>query len=194
MGIMGTFLLLAAEANAVGSELAEGAAEGGFGLNLDLFETNLINLAILVGILFYFGRKVLSNILNERQSNIATAIQEAEARSKEAKIALSQAQEQLTQSQAEAQRIRKSAEENAQKAKEALLAKAAQDVERLKQTAAADLNTETERAIAQLRQRVATLALQKVESQLKGGIADDAQQSLIDRSIAQLGGNVWQVK
>lgn len=194
MGIMGTFLLLAAEANAVHSELAEGAAEGGFGLNLDIFETNLINLAILVGILFYFGRKVLSNILNERQSNIATAIQEAEGRLKEAKTALSQAQEQLKQSQAEAERIRQSAVENAQKAKEALLAKAVQDVERLKQTAAADLNTETERAIAQLRQRVATLALQKVESQLKGGIADDAQQSLIDRSIAQLGGNVWQVR
>lgn len=194
MGIMGTLLLLAAEANAVHSELAEGAAEGGFGLNLDIFETNLINLAILVGILFYFGRKVLSNILNERQSNIATAIQEAEGRLKEAKTALSQAQEQLKQSQAEAQRIRQSATENAQKAKEDLLAKAVQDVERLKQTAAADLNTETERAIAQLRQRVATLALQKVESQLKGGIADDAQQGLIDRSIAQLGGNVWQAK
>ncbi|AVH72360.1 F0F1 ATP synthase subunit B [Nostoc sp. 'Lobaria pulmonaria (5183) cyanobiont'] len=190
MGIMGTFLLLAAEANAVHSELAEGAAEGGFGLNLDIFETNLINLAILIGILFYFGRKVLSNILNERQSNIATAIQEAEGRLKEASTALSQAQEQLKQSQAEAERIRQSAVENAQKAKEALLAKAVQDVERLKQTAAADLNSETDRAIAQLRQRVATLALQKVESQLKSGIADDAQQGLIDRSIAQLGGNV----
>ncbi|MBN3894925.1 MAG: F0F1 ATP synthase subunit B [Nostoc sp.] len=190
MGMMGTLLLLAAEANAVHSELAEGSGEGGFGLNLDIFETNLINIAILIGILFYFGRKVLSNILNERQANIATAIQEAEGRLKEAQKALSQAQEQLTQSQAEAQRIRKSAEENAIKAKEALLAKAVQDVERLKQTAAADLNSETDRAIAQLRQRVATLALQKVESQLKGGIADDAQQSLIDRSIAQLGGNV----
>ena len=194
MSIMGTFLLLAAEANAVHSELAEGAAEGGFGLNLDIFETNLVNLVILVGILFYFGRKVLSKILNERQANIATAIQEAEGRLKEASTALSQAQEQLKQSQAEAERIRQSAVENAQKAKEALLAKAVQDVERLKQTAAADLNTETERAIAQLRQRVATLALQKVEAQLKSGIADDAQQSLIDRSIAQLGGNVWQVK
>jgi len=189
MSIMGTFLLLAAEANAVHSELAEGAAEGGFGLNIDIFETNLINLAILVGILFYFGRKVLSKILNERRSNIETLIQEAEGRLKEAQVALSQAQEQLTQAQEEAQRIRKSAQESAQASKEALLERAAQDVERLKQTAAADLNSETERAIAQLRQRVATLALQKVESQLKSGIADDAQQMLIDRSIAQLGGN-----
>ncbi len=186
MGIMGTFLLLAAEANAVHSEMAEGAAEGGFGLNLDIFETNLINLALLIGILFYFGRKVLSNILNERRSNIATAIQEAEGRSKEAQVALVQAQEQLTQSQAEAQRIRKAAQESAQASKEAMLARAAQDVERLKQTAAADLNTETDRAFAELRQQVAAMALQKVESQLRSGIADDVQQSIIDRSIAQV--------
>ncbi|AUS99131.1 ATP synthase F0 subunit B [Nostoc sp. CENA543] len=188
MGIMGNFLLLAAEAHAVHSELAEGAAEGGFGLNLDILETNVINLAILIGILFYFGRKVLSNILTERKSNIATAIQDAEKRLKDAQAALSQAQEQLTQAQAEAERIRKAAEENAQATKEALLAKAAQDVERLKQTAAADLNTERERALTELRQRVAALALQKVESQLRSGIADDVQQAIIDRSIAQVGG------
>ncbi|HIK07808.1 MAG TPA: F0F1 ATP synthase subunit B [Trichormus sp. M33_DOE_039] len=188
MGIMGNFLLLAAEAHAVHSELAESAAEGGFGLNLDILETNVINLAILIGILFYFGRKVLSNILSERKSNIATAIQDAEKRLKDAQAALSQAQEQLTQAQAEAQRIRASAAENAQATKEALLAKAAQDVERLKQTAAADLNTERERALTELRQRVAALALQKVESQLRSGIADDVQQAIIDRSIAQVGG------
>ncbi|MGH1394750.1 MAG: F0F1 ATP synthase subunit B [Trichormus sp.] len=188
MGIMGNFLLLAAEAHAVHSELAEGAAEGGFGLNLDILETNVINLAILIGILFYFGRKVLSNILTERKSNIATAIQDAEKRLKDAQAALSQAQEQLTQAQAEAERIRKAAEENAQATKEALLAKAAQDVERLKQTAAADLNTERERALTELRQRVAALALEKVESQLRSGIADDVQQAIIDRSIAQVGG------
>ena len=185
MANMGTLILLAAEA-AVHSE-AEGA-EGGFGLNLDILETNLINLALLIGILFYFGRKVLTNILNERRINIETEIQGAEARLKEAQIALSKAQEQLTQAQAEAQRIRKAAEENALSAREATLAKAAQDVERLKQTAAADLNTERDRAIAELRQRVSTLALQKVESGLRSGIADDVQQTLIDRSIAQVGG------
>lgn len=186
MANMGTFILLAAEAAVHHSEMAEG--EGGFGLNLDILETNLINLALLIGILFYFGRKVLTNILNERRINIETEIQGAEARLKEAQIALSKAQEQLTQAQAEAQRIRKTAEENAASAREATLAKAAQDVERLKQTAAADLNTERDRAIAELRQRVAALALQKVESNLQSGIADDVQQTLIDRSIAQVGG------
>lgn len=188
MGIMGTLLLLAAEA-AVQSEIAE-AAEGGFGLNLDLFETNIINLALLIGILFYFGRKVLTNILNERQSKIAAEIQEAEERLKAGQTALAQVQAQLVQAQAEAERIRQAALENAEAAKAAILARATQDVERLKETAAADLNAERDRAIAQLKQRVVAQALQKVESELRSGIGDDVQQTLIERSIAQLGGQV----
>jgi F-type H+-transporting ATPase subunit b len=179
MGNMGNFLLLATEH----SEMAE----GGFGLNLDILETNLINLVLLIGILFYFGRKVLTNILNERRSNIESVIQDAECRLKQAQTALAQVQEQLTQAQAEAERITQVAEEKAQAAREAILARATLDVERLKETAAADLNAETERAISQLRQQVVAMALKKAEAQLQTGIADDAQQILIERSIAQLG-------
>lgn len=187
MGIMGNFLLMAAEAKAVHSELTEAASEGGFGLNIDILETNLINLAIVIGVVFYFGRKLLSKILTERRSSIETAIQEAEQRQREAAAALSDAQQKLTQAQAEAQRIRKAAEESAQTAREAVLARAAQDIERLKETASQDLNSERERAIAQLRERVVGLALQKVESQLQTHVSDEAQQQLIDRSIALLG-------
>ena len=187
MGIMG-ILLLAAAADAIHSELAEGASEGGFGLNIDILETNLINVAILIGVLYYFGRKVVSNILSERRLKIETAIQDAEQRATEAAAALSDAQQKLTQAQSEAQRIRKVAEENAQVAKENILARAVQDVQRLKETAAQDLNTERERAITQLRQRVVDLALQKVESQLQTGVDDAAQQRLIDSSIALLEG------
>jgi F-type H+-transporting ATPase subunit b len=189
MVIMGTFLLLAAEASALHSELSEEGATHGFGLNLDLFETNIINLAILVGVLVVFGRKLLTNILNERQAAIATAIQEAEQRAQQAASALSQVQEKLTQAQAEAQRIRQASEESAKNAKEAILAKAVVDVQRLKESAAADLNTERDKAIAQLRSRVVAMALQKAEAQLRGSISSDAQQMLIERSIAQLGGS-----
>ena len=180
MGIMGTILLQATAA------VAEAESEGGFGLNLNIFQTNLINLAILVGVLVYFGRKVLINILKDRRSKIETEIQEAEERTREAASALSEVQQKLTQAQA--QRIRKAAEENAHAAQEAILARAAEDVQRLKATAAQDLNTQQERAIAQVRQQVVAMALQKVESELRNEIADDAQHRLVDRSIALLGG------
>ncbi|WP_414563050.1 MULTISPECIES: F0F1 ATP synthase subunit B [unclassified Anabaena] len=187
---MGTFLLLMAEASAVASELAEEAGNGGFGLNTDIFDTNLINLAIIITVLFVFGRKVLGKTLTTRRENIETAIKNAEQRAAQAAQQLKEAQQKLAQAQAEAERIKAAAQENAQAAGEAILAQAAVDIERLQAAGAADLSTELDKAIAQLRQRVVVQALQKVESELKSGIADDAQQILIERSIAQLGGEV----
>ncbi|MBE9211405.1 F0F1 ATP synthase subunit B [Plectonema cf. radiosum LEGE 06105] len=184
---MGTFSILVAQASAVGSELIEEAGHEGFGFNTNVLDTNLINLAIIIAVLFVFGRKVLGGTLKERREKIEAAIKSAEKRTQDAASALAEQQQKLAQAQAEAERIKKAAQENAVKAKEAILAQAAVDVERMKQTAAADLNTERDKAINQLRQRVVAQALEKVESQLRGGIADDAQHTLVDRSIAQLG-------
>jgi len=183
MGIMETFLLLAAEAH------SEAAESGGFGLNFDILEANLINLAILIGVLFYFGRKVVTNILAERRGRILEAIEEAEKRQRSAAEALADQQQKLAQAQAEAERIRKQAETTAQAAKESLLAQAAKDVENLRKSAADDLNTERERVIAELRQKVAALAIEKVESQLSSILDESAQKQLVDNSIALLGGS-----
>jgi F-type H+-transporting ATPase subunit b len=187
---MGTFLLLMAQASAVGGELAEGAAEGGFGLNTNVLETNLINLAIIITVLFVFGRKVLGTTLKTRRENIESAIKNAEQRAADAAKLLKEAQQKLEQAQAEAERIKAAAQDNAQAASKAILDQAAVDVERLQVAGAADLNADLDKAIAQLRQRVVALALQKVEAELQGGISGDAQKTLIDRSIAQLGGEV----
>lgn len=170
--------------------LATEAAEesGGFGLNFNVLETNLINLAIVIGVLFYFGRGFVGNTLKERRSKIADEIKDSEIRQKEAAAALADAQQKLAQAQAQAEQIRASAEESAKATREEILAIAARDVERLKEAAAKDLNAERDRAIAQLRERVAALAMQRVESQLQDHLDDSAQQQLINRSIALLGG------
>ncbi|BAZ83385.1 F0F1 ATP synthase subunit B [Sphaerospermopsis kisseleviana CS-549] len=185
---MGTFVLLMAEAAAVGGELAEGAEHSGFGLNTNILETNLINLAIIITVLFVFGRKVLGNTLKSRRENIETAIKSAEQRAASAAKQLQEAQQKLTQAQAEATRIKADAEVSAKTAGEAILVQAAADIEKMQAAGAADLNAELERVISQLRQKVVAQALQKAEAELKTGIAEDAQKTIIDRSIAQLGG------
>lgn len=185
---MGNFLLLVAEASAVNAEMAEAGAEGGFGLNFDILNTNLVNLVIIIGVLLYFGRKVVGKTLSDRHERIETAISTAERRASEAAASLAEQQQKLAQAQAEAERIRKAAEENAKVARDNILAQAKQDIQRMQETAAQDLNAERERAIAQLRQQVVSMALQKVESELRTGVDNTAQQKLIDRSIALLGG------
>ena len=167
---------------------AHSEVEGGFGLNLDIFETNLINLSILLGILYFYGSKIVGDILSERRSKIAQQIAEIEQKQKAAAATLANEQKKLAEAKKTADQIRQDAHANAEKAKAAILAQGEKEVEKLRATAAADLSSEEARAIAELKQRVTALSLAKVESQLPSMLDDSAQTTLIDRSIAQLGG------
>lgn len=182
---METFLLLAMES---ASAAAEAEVEGGFGFNFDVLETNLINLTIVIALLFYFGRKFVGGILEKRKSDIEIAIREAEQRTQSSAAALADQQQKLAQAQQEAERIKAAAEESAKLAKEAILSQASQDVERMKAMASQELSTERDKVFSELRQRVVSLALQRVADQLPGCLDDAAQQRLVDRSIALLGG------
>ncbi|MGK7916400.1 MAG: F0F1 ATP synthase subunit B [Prochloraceae cyanobacterium] len=167
---------------------AHSEAEGGFGLNLDVLGTNLINLTILVGILVYYGKGLISNLMSERNAKIAEQIQEAEKKQQTAAAALQEQKQQLAEAEKTAAKIRQDAEANAEKTKQAILAQGEKEVERLKATAVADLNSEQTKVIAELRQRVAALAIEQVETQLPQMLNDEAQNQLIDSSIARLGG------
>ncbi|MGC9505451.1 F0F1 ATP synthase subunit B [Baaleninema sp.] len=163
-------------------------AEGGFGLNFDIFSTNLINLAIVIGVLYYFGRGFLGKILNERRSDIETAIGEAEQQASKAQQELTEAKKRLEQAQAQAQQIRADAEERAKATKEEILAEAQADIERLKATAAQDLKSDESRAAAQLRERAIALALERSQQYLKERLSDDDREQIVDRSISLIGG------
>ena len=176
---MGTLILLAAEASH-GSE--------GIGFNFNILETNIINLSVVIGVLFVVGSKALKSTLSERQEGISTEIKEVEARLAKAESELKEQKQNVADAKTEAERILSDAKARAKSSKESILAQAKQDVERMKASAAQDLNAEQDRVIAELRQRVVSLALEKVETQLPSRLDDASQKQLIDRSIAVLGG------
>ena len=168
--------------------LATEAGSRGIGINTNILETNLINLGILIGVLVYFGRGFLGKILNERRSTIQEAIKEAEQRQQQAQASLAEQQQKLTVAQTDAQRILTEAEERAKTVRDSILAKATEDVERMKATASAELDSDRERVISQLRSQIATQAIELAESQLKQHLNDNVQERLIDQSLALLGG------
>ena len=170
------------------ASVAETEHEGGFGLNLDILDANLINLLILIGVLYFYGSKIVGNILRERREKIAKQLSEIEDKKKQAVATLAQEEKRLDEAKQTAAKIVEDAKSNAEKVRANILAEGDKEVARLKATAAADLSSEEARAIAELKQRVTALALEKVESQLPGMLDDSAQTTLIDRSIAQLGG------
>lgn len=180
MGMMDTFFMLATEAH--------GAKEGLFALNTNILETNLINLAIFVGVLVYFGRKTFIELLNERREKIAQAIQDVEEQQRKAAAELAQEENNLAQAQAQAEQIRKEALQRAEEAKKAIAAQTEIEIQRLKDMASQDLSSKQQMAIAELRRRVTAMALERAESRLTSRLDDAAQEAIINRSIAELGG------
>jgi F-type H+-transporting ATPase subunit b len=167
--------------------IAEAEAHG-LSLNTDIFEANLINLAIVIGIVVYFGRGFLGKILSERKSGIEATIQDSETKKKQA-IQSQSEQEKVAQAATEAQRILAEAENGAKTAQEGILAQAILEIQRLEESATADTTSSQARAIAELRQRVVELSLKKVEQELQAQISgnEEIQRKLIDRSIDLLG-------
>jgi len=160
--------------------------EGGFGLSFNLLETNLINLVIIWGVLFYFGRKFLGNTLSERRANIEEAIKDAERRQREAKQALESQEKDLAQAQSKAKEIVEAGKQNAAKVSDDILAQAKADVERMRTAADQDVSFQQEKVMRELRQRIAELALQRAENELPNRLNPEIQTALVDKSIALL--------
>lgn len=167
----------------------EEAEASGFGFNPDILDTNIVNLAIVLGLLVYIGKKFFGKILADRKTGIEADLKDVEQANQEAETALSEQKQNLAQAKAEAERILASAHTTAQASRQAILAQAEEDVKRMRASAEQDLNAEQERVIAQLRQRVITLALEKAEANLPKRLDEPAQRNLVDRSLTMLGGN-----
>ena len=73
------------------------AEHEGIGLNLDILETGLLNILVLLAILFFTGRDFLGSLLEERKTTIVKSVQDAEDRLNEAQKRLDEAQKQLNQ-------------------------------------------------------------------------------------------------
>jgi F-type H+-transporting ATPase subunit b len=78
----------------------------GFGINTNIFETNIINLAAVVGIVVSFVGNNLTAILEDRKKTILNNLQEATQRALEAEEKLSQARTQLELAKKKAKEIR----------------------------------------------------------------------------------------
>ncbi len=163
------------------------ASHGGFGLNLNPFETNIINLAIVIVGLWKFLPGFLGSILERRRNAILADLQEAEDRLKEATAALAAAQQGVAEAEKKADQIRVDGRARADAIRLDFETRTVQEMARVKQGAAADLQSEASRVSEQLRRQAARRAVEKALAVLPGKLDAEAQARLIDQSISTLG-------
>jgi F-type H+-transporting ATPase subunit b len=163
------------------------ATHGGFGLNLNPFDTNIINLAIVIAGLVYFLRGFLGGILERRRSAIVSDLKEAEDRLASAAAALSAAQSDLSAAQAKAEAIRSDAHARAEAIRLESEKRTVEEMARLKQSSSSDLAAEASRVSRTLQRETARLAIEKALASIAGRLDTTAQARLIDQSIQSLG-------
>ena len=161
-------------------------ADLAIGLNLDIFESNIVNLLLLGGGIFKLGSQALSESLTDRQEKILSTIQDSEERLKAAVQRLEESEKQLTQSQIAITSLKSEAEATAKQVKSAILADGKSEIERLSSTAKSQIATIEAKVRKQISDYVVALALQRVTLQLEGKLGADTQQQIIDRNISKL--------
>ena len=164
-------------------------ASEGFGLNLNLFETNILNLAVVIFGLYKFLPSFLGKILERRRTSILSDLQEAEKRLSESKVALSKAKEELANAKQKAEKIRNDCKSRAEAIRLESEKKTVEEMARIKQGAASDLNAEAARVTSQLRKEAAEVAIEKALAMLPKKLDSNTQDNFLKQSIKNIGEN-----
>jgi len=159
----------------------------GFGFNGDILDTNVLNLAAVIGFLIYFGGELVGSLLETRKQTILKSLQDAEERYQEALEKLQQAQAELASAEKKAEEIRTQGLSSANAAVEQVLQLSAQEKARIEETKNAVLGLEEEKAVAEVCRAVVKLALDKTQQKVQTRLTPALSQRVTDLNIGLLG-------
>ena len=158
-------------------------ASAGFGLNLNIFETNVLNWAVVVFGLYKFLPGFLGKMLEKRREGILLELKDAEDRLKTSSDALTKAKADLSLAQEKANQIKADSLKRSEAIKLDSEKKAIEEMARIKQSAISDESSEASRAMSQLRKEAVELAIKKALDSLPNKLDQETQENLVTQSI-----------
>lgn len=158
----------------------------GFGINTDVIETNILNLSVVIGVLVYYGRIVLSDSLKSRKETILRSLQEAENKFKEAEENLNFAKENFEAAKVKAEQIKQQGFSLSEKTFKTLLDAVEEDIKRLKALNLATIKMEEEKSINEICQKLSQVALIKAIEKISAKLNANLQKKIISRKIEKL--------
>nr|YP_010501665.1 ATP synthase CF0 subunit I [Hellenia lacera]YP_010501752.1 ATP synthase CF0 subunit I [Hellenia speciosa]AHA12910.1 ATP synthase CF0 subunit I [Monocostus uniflorus]AHA12996.1 ATP synthase CF0 subunit I [Costus pulverulentus]AYP32217.1 ATP synthase CF0 subunit I [Costus dubius]AYP32291.1 ATP synthase CF0 subunit I [Costus gabonensis]AYP32364.1 ATP synthase CF0 subunit I [Costus osae]AYP32438.1 ATP synthase CF0 subunit I [Costus pictus]AYP35138.1 ATP synthase CF0 subunit I [Tapeinochilos len=160
---------------------------GSFGFNTDILATNPINLSVVLGVLIYFGKGVLNDLLDNRKQRILSTIRNSEELCKGAIEQLERARARLCKVEMEADEYRMNGYSEIEREKVNLINATSDSLERLENYKNETLHFEQQRAINQVRQRVFQQALQGALGTLNSCLNSELHFRTIRANIGILG-------
>nr|AWI71955.1 ATP synthase CF0 B subunit [Trachelospermum asiaticum] len=160
---------------------------GSFGFNTDILSTNLINLSVVLGVLIFFGKGVLSDLLDNRKLRILNTIRNSEELRGGAIEQLEKARARLRKVEMEADQFRVNGYSEIEREKLNLINSTSKTLEQLENYKNETIQFEQQRAINQVRQRVFQQALQGALGTLNSCLNNELHLRTISANIGMLG-------
>lgn len=146
----------------------------------------VLNFLILAAILRALAYKPVARMLQQRADKIKETIDKADADKKAAEETLAQYKSQLADAQRRAQEIVDKAELTARQEREALVAETKKEIDRMKQNAQAEIESERNRAFEQMRGEIVSLSLAAAEKIVAKNLTSKENDKLVSDFIAGL--------
>lgn len=150
------------------------------GLNLGYLLVQILNFALVFIVLRAFVFKPIMDLLDKRRKSIAQGLQDAQVAAEARANAEKDAQEILTKAQAEANQNIREATERAEVVSKEIMSQTESDAAKAREAALADAGLERDRMLADVRGQVAALAMAATHKLIGDALDEKRQRALID--------------
>ena len=138
----------------------------GFGFKTDLFETNILNLTVVLGIVVTFVGDALSTLLDQRRKIILSTLKEVDQKAKDVQQRLEEARESVETARLRAQEIRDQAAQTVEQENVIIQQMLKDDLLRLQERGRQRIQLERQRIIQFVAKQVANMTLKRAEGSL----------------------------
>jgi F-type H+-transporting ATPase subunit b len=168
---------------------AAGAAEeGGHASLLKEYIWKIINFAILVFILYKFGKKPVADFLKKRTELIEKTLNEAKEAKEAALKALREAEERVKTKDVEVKEILDAARKSGELERDKIIEESGRLKEKILEQAKTNIDYELKHAKEAIKAEAVELAMELAEKKLKEKLSKEEQEKLLDESLVKIGG------
>nr|YP_009230807.1 ATPase I subunit [Arabidopsis arenosa]YP_009257984.1 ATPase I subunit [Arabidopsis neglecta]YP_009258069.1 ATPase I subunit [Arabidopsis petrogena]YP_009258239.1 ATPase I subunit [Arabidopsis umezawana]YP_009356598.1 ATP synthase CF0 B subunit [Arabidopsis lyrata]YP_009356683.1 ATP synthase CF0 B subunit [Arabidopsis halleri]ANH20856.1 ATP synthase CF0 subunit I [Arabidopsis halleri subsp. gemmifera]ANH20942.1 ATP synthase CF0 subunit I [Arabidopsis lyrata subsp. petraea]CUA65305.1 ATPas len=160
---------------------------GSFGFNTDILATNPINLSVVFGVLIFFGKGVLNDLLDNRKQRILNTIRNSEELREGAIQQLENARARLRKVETEADQFRVNGYSEIEREKLNLINSIYKTLKQLENYKNETILFEQQRTINQVRERVFQQALQGAIGTLNSCLSNELHLRTINANIGMFG-------
>lgn len=154
-----------------------------FHIDWKLLIAQIINFAIVLGVLYYFALKPLMKVMNKRSSDIEQSLENAKKVEQQLRDAEEKKDRIVTEAKKEAQIIAANASKEAEKLREEKLHQTRAEMEKLSERAKQDIRGEKEQMMKEAKQELADIVVAASSKVIGKEVDAQTNKELIEKTV-----------